>query len=224
MNNNENQKSKFNLSKKQSIKIVVGLSILVVVLALLHTIDFDAIVYRMFNKDADTTPEYNFFYYDPDYETDIMTDKEYLELDRTVSYTSGVITRKDVDLDDFDGTAVIKDYLEAMINGDADAYAALFTDEYKSDPKNRIPEKFPQQRLYNISVEMAIEPYTFKQSDLEGKYTGIIRYVFKVSYMIQYNTGTVRKDIDSESMRPITVEVFEYPGADQKINAIVIPR
>ena len=102
--------------------------------------------------------------------------------------------------------------------------AGVFTDEYKQEPKNLIPERFPQQRLYNITVERLTEPYMFKETDLEGKYTGIIRHVFSVSYMIQYNTGTVRNDIDSESMRPITVEVFEYPDQTQKINAIAFSR
>ena len=221
MNNKE--KKSINLTKRQSITIITVLSVVLVLLALLNSIDFDAIIENMFKKDEPTV-EYNFFFYTPDYDTDIMNDPEYIELDRSVALTEGAVKMYNVDLDEFEGTSVIKDYLDAMINGDATAYAGVFTDEYKQEPKNFIPERFPQQRLYNITVERLTEPYMFKETDLEGKYTGIIRHVFSVSYMIQYNTGTVRNDIDSESMRPITVEVFEYPDQTQKINAIAFSK
>lgn len=212
---------KINQNKKRSITIIVVLCVALVVLALLNTIDFDKIIDDIFHKE-DQPPQYNYFFYTPDYDTDILTDSEYLELDRTISYTEGAITFRDVDLDEYFGTAIIKDYFEAMINGDAEAYCNLFSDEYKSNPKNKIPYRFPQQRLYNISVIRIGEPYTYKASDLDGKYTDIIRYVYEVTYLIQYNTGTVRNDIDSESMRPLTIEVFEHPDGKLEINAMEI--
>lgn len=217
--NTENNK-KTVLTKKKSIIIISVLAVLLIVLALLNTIDFDKIIKDLFYKNED--PVYNYFFYSPDYETDILSDSEYLELDRTVSYTEGAITYRDAELDNYYGTPVIKDYLEALINGDCEKYKSLFTEEYKSNSKNKIPETFPQQRVYNISVTRIGEPYMYKADDLDGKYTGIIRYVYSVSYMIQYNTGTVRDDIDSESMRPLVIEVFETPDGKLKINAMEI--
>ena len=126
MNNNE--KTKKGLTKKQSITIISVLGVLLIVLALLNTIDFDKIFEDMFNKESET-PEYNYFFYDPDYETDILKDSEYLELDRTISYMEGPITYRDADLDNFFGTSVLKDYFETLINGDSKGYTALFTDE-----------------------------------------------------------------------------------------------
>ena len=221
MNNTENKKEKKGLSKKSSIIIISILGVLLVVLALLNSLDFDKIFNDMFNK-GEETPAYNYFFYEPDYETDILEDEEYLELDRTISYTEGAVTYRVADLDNFFGTAVLEDYFDALINGDAKAYEVLFTDEYKIN--NDIPKKFPQQRLYNITVERSTEPYTFKESDLDGKYTGVIRYVYTVRYMIQYNTGTIRNDIDSESTRPMIIEVYEYPTGVQLINATQITR
>ena len=217
MNNNENAKK--GLTKKQSITIISVLGALLIVLALLNTLDFDAIFEKIFKKDSET-PEYNYFFYDPDYDTDILEDSEYLALDRTISYSEGPITYRDADLDNFFGTSVLKDYFETLINGDAKGYAALFTDEYKV--ANVIPQKFPQQRIYNITIERSTEPYVFEETDLDGKYTGITRYVYTVNYFIQYNTGTVRNDIDSSSTRPLIIEVYETPAGVQKINAIVI--
>lgn len=215
----ENTK-KFTMTKKKSIIIISLLGILLIVLALLNTIDFDKIIDDIFHKQSE--PQFNYFFYTPDYETDILKDPEYLELDRTISYTEGAVKYNAIDLNNYNGTPIIAEYINAMINGDAEAYGALFTEEYKSNSKNKIPERFPQQRVYGVSVIRIGEPYTYKSSDLDGKYTGIKRYVYNVSYLIQYNTGTVRNDIDSESMRPLTIEVFEYPDGDLKINNLRI--
>ncbi len=215
------KKNKGALTKKQSITIVSVLVILLVVLAVINSVDFDAIINKLKDRN-DEIPQYNYFFYDPDYETDIFKDEEYLALDRSISYTEGALTYLDADLDKYDGAPVIKKYLNSMLSGDAVEYAELFTNEYKADKKNVIPDRFPPQRLYLISVERIGEPHKFTADELDGKYKDITRYIFTVSYMIQYNTGTVRNDIDSESIRPLIVEVFEYPTGELLINSMAI--
>ena len=113
MNNTENKKEKKGLSKKGSIIIISVLGILLVVLALLNTLDFEKIFNDMFDKGVET-PTYNYFFYEPDYETNILDDPEYLELDRTISYTEGAVTYKATDLDKFFGTAVLGDILRLL--------------------------------------------------------------------------------------------------------------
>ena len=114
--NNEVKKNKTNgLTKKKATVVIVSLSALLVVLAILNTVDFDGIIALMFKKDHQK-PQYDYFFYDPDYETDILTDPEYLELDRTVSYTEGALTYIAAELDNYNGTPIIKKYLNEMEN------------------------------------------------------------------------------------------------------------
>lgn len=218
----EDVKSDGNKNKKRKKKIIkagIWLISAAVVLALLNLINYDALFNTLFGKKTER-PEYSYRFYQADYETDILKDEMYLALDRSCSYSNGAITYGNVDLDDYPGTPVIKDYLECMINGDVKGYNALFNENYYKD--NKPLTNFPMQRVYNVKVSVMAEPYVFLPTDFEGKYTGTTRYLFSVEYYIQFNTGTVRNDIPSDSSRPLYIEVYESPSGSIKINKVSI--
>ncbi len=211
---------KTRLSKKKSITILVSLFVVAILLTLLNMIDFDAIINE--NKKQPEITDYGYSFYEPDYDTDIFSDPEYIALNRDISYQSGGLTISPADLNEVKGASVIADYLDAMMTGNAEKYSSLFTNEYISEKKDSIPSKFPQQRLYEIKVVSLSDPHTYTKDELEGKYTGVTRYLFQVVYYIQYNSGTVRRDIPSDASRPLYFEVFEYPNGQQKINSMLI--
>lgn len=208
--------------KQKAITIIIWLFVASVVVAGLYMVDYDAIISSLFEEDYDDYMNFNYYHYPPDYETDILKDEEYLALDRTVSYSNGTTKLGDVDLNTIPGCSVIRQYLDAMINGNAEKYNSLFTDEYYQNEKHKPLDKIPQQRIYNILVTMKQPPHTYTSSELKGKYTGITRHFFTVEYCIQYNTGTVRGDIPSDASKPLYVEVFEYPDGSIKINNMYI--
>lgn len=228
MNNNVNETTVTppnkggKLQKKTVVIIIVSVMAVAVILAILNTIDYYGLIEAIFGDKREENLQFNYKFYDPDYETDIMKDESYLALDRTVSYTKGAVKLFDVDISEYPGGDVIKDYLDSMIAGDAEKYNSLFTNEYYQNEKNTPIERFPQQRLYNISVTLMQEPYVFDDDEYDGKYTGITRYLFSVEYYIQNNTGTVRNDIPSDASRPIYIEVFEYYDGSAKINSMSI--
>ena len=134
------------------------------------------------------------YFYTPDYEIDILSDPEYLELNRDISYKRGAVTTT-VSPESYASTdvvlAFIAEYVNTMINGDYNAYPLFFTDEYKA--KNDLPEKFTMQRIYNITVEMISE---------ERNDEGENQYIYMLDYYICKNDGTLRRDMDSDSSRP----------------------
>lgn len=228
MNNNVNETNASSknkggkLQKKTAVIIIVTIMAVAVLLAILYSIDYDGIIEAVFGDKREENLQFDYNFFDPDYETDITKDEGYLALDRTVAYTKGAVKMFDVDLSQYPGGAVIKEYLDSMIAGDAEKYNSLFTDEYYQNEKNNPLERFPQQRVYNISVTLMQEPYVFKEDEYDGKYTGITRYLFSVEYYIQNNTGTVRNDIPSDASRPIYIEVFEYFDGSARINNMSI--
>lgn len=215
-------KKTFKLKKKTAATIILVIVVLAIILAVLNSIDYDEMIKSIFGDKYDENLQFNYDFYDPDYETDILKDESYLVLDRSVSYTKGAMTLGNVNIADYPGGRVIAEYLDSMIAGDAERYNSLFTDEYYQNQKNNPIERFPQQRVYNIKVTLLQEPYVYKEDEYDGKYTGITRYLFSVEYYIQNNTGTVRNDIPSDASRPIYIEVFEYFGGEMKINSMSI--
>jgi hypothetical protein len=83
--------------------------------------------------------------------------------------------------------------IRAVINGDADAYNALFSSNYY---KNHDPEPpFTMQRLYDIKLTKVSETLVAGE---KGKYT---QYEFEVEYKIRLNDGTYRTDIGHDESK-----------------------
>ncbi len=147
------------------------------------------------------------FFYEADYSTDILSDPEYLKLNRAISYKNGAVMIS-VEPENYAETDKLLDFLaeflNTAINGDYKSYPKYFTEEYKS--KNDIPEKFTMQRIYNITIE--------KISESAEEYKGrtINQYVYMLDYMIKRNDGTLRKDIESDASIPQYLVIKEIDG------------
>jgi hypothetical protein len=134
----------------------------------------------------------------PDYEYDIMQDNDYLQLNRRIYHCddrSGMTEElTDKNLPGYGGgAAVLRDMIRAVINGDADAYNALFSSNYY---ENHDPEPpFTMQRLYDIKLTKVSETLVAGE---KGKYT---QYEFEVEYKIRLNDGTYRTDIGHDESK-----------------------
>lgn len=188
--------------KKRKLKVVIWAAVIFLLLIISASV-----VTILFSRDDNITPpdnvEYNFDFYDPDYEADILSDDEYLSLDRTILYKIGAITTA---FDEKNGSAdkvvkFIADYIDAMVMGDYELYPSFFSEKYKSN--NKIPEKFTMQRVYNITIEKLDEEY------VDGHY----KYTYWLEYSISKNDGTLRSDMGSDAMRPQYLIITEQDGS-----------
>ena len=143
-------------------------------------------------------PSSSIIFVTPDYEYNIMNDAGYLDLNRRIYHCderSGLTEElTDKNIAGYGPAAIVlRDAINAIIAGDADAYNALFSDNYYA---NHDPEEpFTMQRLYDIKITKVSES---QQSGEKGKYT---QYEYEVEYKIRKNNGTFRTDIGSDASR-----------------------
>ena len=138
-----------------------------------------------------------------DYDLDVTTVREYMDLDRELHYKDGGETVMVTDANlEFYGKDVqfFKRYFALVIAGDYDAYNAQFTDHYYET--NEPYYSFTQQMVYDILIE--------KLSVKEE--AGRTVYAYNVSYKIFRNNGTFRNDIDSDASRVLYFELVESGG------------
>ena len=134
----------------------------------------------------------------PDYEYDIMQDEEYLQLNRRIYHCderSGLTEElTDKNIGGYGPAArVLREAINAIIAGDADAYNSLFSDNYYANNEPESP--FTMQRLYDIKITKVNE--TIKSGE-KGKYT---QYEYEVEYKIRLNDGTFRMDIGHDESK-----------------------
>ena len=139
-------------------------------------------------------------FYEP-YKGDIMSNKEYLDLDRKVYFADGSgmeVSMEKGNLNEFNQEAIfLYNYLQTIIAGDKNAYNACFNETYfqTHEPQAR----FNQQMLYGAKIT-----YHSRGNDESGVWVQ-----YKLEYMIYRNDGTFRRDIRSNESRPqyITLRV-----------------
>lgn len=181
-------------TKKKKAVIIAIIAMLVFMLAALtalNYIDFDALMQR------DNKNNNNYKFYEPDYEANIFENEEYLQKNRAIEYTEGAVSTiiTEDEYSQYGGALLmLADYIDSIIKGDAQAYAAFFSDSFKS--KVALPDRFAMQKLYNINITKLSKT---DKTDNNGEYT---EYVYRVSYMIMKNDGTFRSDMGSDAARP----------------------
>lgn len=166
-------------------------------------------VSEILNTNKPAVTNYNYKFYTPDYEYNILDDTDYLDKNRYIEYTNGAvsITIADGKFSEYGKPLeFFNEYFTAVINGDHNTYNSFFSDEYYEDETHIPYEKFTMQRVYNINVEL------IQQSLIEsGVNYGDTMYIFKVSYMIMKNDGTFRNDMGSDGAVPMLFEIiYDY--------------
>lgn len=154
----------------------------------------------------------------PDYEYDIMQDEEYLQLNRRIYHCderSGLTEElTDKNIGGYGPAArVLREAINAIIAGDADAYNALFSDNYYANNEPESP--FTMQRLYDIKITKVNE--TIKSGE-KGKYT---QYEYEVEYKIRLNDGTFRTDIGHDESKKLYFILSDSVTGDVLIDQIL---
>ena len=146
------------------------------------------------NKEEETkAPSSSIIFATPDFEYNILEDEKYLGMNRRIYLCDDrhgiTVELTDKNISVYGESAVVmRDLINAIIAGDADAYNALFSEDYFAYHEPESP--FTMQRLYDIKLTLIDET---EKTDERGKYT---QYEYVVEYKIQLNNGTFRTDID----------------------------
>ena len=157
---------------------------------------------------AETLPEE--FFFEPDYGADIMSEQEYISLNRIISYKNGAVTYTGLP-ENYESTdkilAFIANFVDTIINGDAKKHSDFFSEKYEKECD--LPERFTMQRLHNIKVEKISEGTVTEDGVLRNQ------YIYSLEYMIFKNDGTYRRDIDINSTKAQYLVITEREGALQ---------
>ncbi len=140
-------------------------------------------------------------FYEPDWETDIATMPEYLELNRVIKYSpdgiqSFTIPNKNYIYYGGEELAFMAEYINTIISGDNEKLNTLFTENYFID--NDKYAKFPMQKIHDVKIRK----YNYNNSEYENN-ANIDATYYVVSYSIFQNDGYFRNDIDSTCELPL---------------------
>lgn len=203
--------------RKRGIIILCVAAVLVVALIFTYLAYSNGWIGGKYSKDGEEDGKNGaykdeFYFYEPDYETDIFTLPDYLELDRSVKYApdsseTHKIANGNYALEYNDGLNVLGEYLNAVIAGDHEAVNALLTDKCLENVKY---ERFPPQKLFSIKI----------RNIKEEKGNAYDKYYFAVSYLIYRNDGLFRDNVDGEKGVVQGFEIFVYANGAGRINAI----
>ena len=202
-------------NKKKLIVTSISAVLLLIVLIVLNSIDFDNIDVSSLLDSAVGSETEKIYFSEPDFEENVLENEDYLDKNRYINYTEApfttILTEKFNDYGEM-GEFWIS-YFEAVINGDSESYNALFTDAYfeDNDPKG----VFTMQMVYDIEIVL-IDKAEISSND---EYNGLTQYKYKVGYKIMRNNGTFRDDLPSDTVIPLIFELLPS-GDSYKINSI----
>ena len=153
-------------------------------------------------NEQEREPEYDalkhFYTEEPDWETNILEDEDYLSLNRTLYYSNGTETYKYDPGDESipDSASVFPGYLDAIIMGEREKVNSYYTDDFldyiakqsdkeesKRHPYYRcVTEDFTMQRLYDMRITFVGRPIDEETGEQYDYYI--------MSYRISLNNGT----------------------------------
>lgn len=146
--------------------------------------------------------------YTPDYNLDVTSVPEYMELDRNIYFKKG--GEKFIVEESDENSADLKfflKYFDLAINGKYNEYNDLFTENYYKTNEPYV--RFAPQMIYDITIEKLSERYQ----------NGGTSYTYNVTYRIYKNNGTFRNDIGSDGAKTLFFSLVEENG-ELKIDRI----
>lgn len=205
------KKEKKPLQPKQKILLAIGAAIGVLLL-LWGVVE---LLTGLSEHEKNQPPDYH-YEFDTVYDGDIHTYRPYLNLDRQIYYCADPagygLTQavgEDNRADFSDEVLFLCEWLNTIVDGDADAYNGYFNQTYFESVERQA--QFAQQMLYNIHL-------TYYSETKEGE-ERLVTYT--VAYMIRCNNGTYRQDVGSDAARPQRVTLRVAADGTMAIEKLV---
>lgn len=218
------------MSKRK--KLIIAISVFFAVLIGLTAV----YIFVISPSEEPDEPEYEnirrFYTEEPDWETDILGEEDYLVLNRDLYYSNGMETFKLTDGGSTlpESVYIFDDYLQAIIMGEREKVNTYYTDEFigyiedeaDKDEEKRHPyyrcvtEDFTMQRLYDMKVTFVGKPVDEETGEQYDYYI--------LEYKISLNNGTFL-DIVGENLGGHDVSAEQHVkvverGGEYKITSI----
>ncbi len=144
-------------------------------------------------------------FYDPNYNSDIMNEQEYLALNRNIMYSDGALTWE-IANDNYSYTAgayqaFLVDYIRTLIAGDGAKLQNMYSDAVIKALD--IPDVITEQRIYDIVFT------EISRKELKENGINYFKHEVKVEYKIQKNDGVFRSDLPSDAVKAQILVVDE---------------
>ena len=182
-------------SKPKNKKYAVIFLVLIAVVLVLFLSIYAALYFYSESKRPDTSADVDLC--EPDWSADILSDEDYIVLNRDVGYSDGIGTWPIYSEGNYNTKDAVQlfliDYIDDLVYGDAESLRAKY--DKAVNKALDIPEKFTKQRIY----ESLFTELSKREMDQNGKI--IFQYEFKVEYKIMKNDGTFRSDLASDSVK-----------------------
>ncbi len=157
-------------------------------------------------------------FYEPDWETDILSDPEYLAMKGEIMYApsdSQSIAVPEGQYLSYGGKGLnfMAEYVNTVISGDHEKLNSMFTESYFEN--NEAYEDFPQQKIFDIKIKKY--PYNdqaYDSTSIEDEY-------YIITYKIYHNDGLFRDDIDEESELAQLFELLIYSDGSVRIDNVI---
>ncbi len=199
------------MKKKKSAIIFLSVVLGIGFISLIATLIID-----VFDLDGDRSSGPHIVFYNPDFDSDIMNESEYLALDRTIKYSDGALTweiandKNDKPSDKCQ--AFLIEYIRTLVAGDGKKLHTMYSPEVIKALD--IPDLFPEQRIY----ETVFTELSFKEMKENG--VKFLRYEIKAEYKIQKNDGMFRSDLPSNAVKA-QILVIDIKSDSQLITSVV---
>lgn len=173
-------------------------------------IDIEQLLAKLSNDYYDPTNQ-TIIFFEPDYDENIFENEKYMGLDRNIYiYDIATGVTESLETEDYeeynDSVKFMVDFVNSIINGDADTYNQFFSDECIEGGYVQLKETFTMQKLYNIKIT------TLSEEEIQDDTNNYTKYEFILEYMIMQNNGTFRTDIDSDASKKQYITVIELDG------------
>ena len=209
-------KKKFSTRKKMMLSIVCILLVIVLLYGITLLIPLMDDEYQQ--TETEGVASYNF--YPVDYDEDIYSDVEYMELisDGIITFDDNVSLISSVDIDNCHSygkqVELLTQMIYSIIDGDVEEYNSFFSTKYFE--RNNKKQSFTKQKLYNVRI-------TYFNSDTFIENGNVYeQYEYTLSYNIYKNNGTFRNDIGDGAR----IQYFTISNRDGKllIDSIATPK
>lgn len=213
-----NKDSRYDAQRLRSKRIVI-ISLIVSIVFIGAYFVINAII----NYDSGEKPPVQpIFFYEADWQKDIMKDPKYLELDRDIYYEDirrnekTTLTDENVASVSQDykvGVNLLRKYVRYVIKGNHKAINMMFSDAYYAAGYES-KEAFTMQQLYDICITNCQLSMITENGQTHQ------RYELWLEYKIRENNGTFRNDMGSDGKKPEYFIITDRNG-DVKIDAIM---
>ncbi len=156
------------------------------------------------------------FFYPADYNSDIMSEEEYLALDRCIMYSDGAVTweiSNDTSENPSGNTqAFLIKYIKALVAGDGALIGSMYSKQIIKELE--IPEQITEQRIYEaVFTELSC-------TEVIENGEKFLRYEIKAEYKIQKNDGVFRDDLPSDAVKA-QVLIIDEKNTSTTINGVI---